>query len=349
MASSSVPVKELKAIWYNKQLDSGSKLQLSRKLLAERKLGEYRKLHTNKMLVHPANRGGRMLGHHDVHYKGHAMLQAGARLDKISDADCIGKSRDPSKSAEQVAANEKLVEASAGCLAPVRGEETHLSMGCGHTAAFTRAVNATCKTPLPELGGATGFLSLDGILAGKSNREEHPFRIMCEEGWEWFVIDPDVEVAFPELPGLWQSALNASHAVAGQPLEVETASFIAQRLEHGASLKEAQEAAEASGPNCLKYLDAIVHFVAVHGGGSPSFPIIRYLDAFAKTYGKSIVLGEEFVRTVAYTSFSDDLKSLHSLLRAALLVGQLTSPKVQDGFGKMLTRSDVEKLRHKDY
>ena len=276
------------------------------------------------------------------------MLQAGARLDKISDADCIGKSRDPTKSAEQTAANEKLVQASDGCLAPVRGEETHMSLGCGHAAAFTRAANATCRTPLPELGGATGYLSLDGILAGKANKDQHPFRVMCEEGWEWFCIDPEVEVVFPELPGMWQSALNASHAVQGQPLEMETASFIAQRLEQKQSLQDAQEAAAAGSPNCLKYLDAIVQLVAVHGGGSPNFSIIRYLDAFAKSYGKSIVLGEEFVRAVAYTSFSDDLKTLNSLLRAALLVSQLTSPKVQDGFGKMLTRSDVDKLKHKD-
>ena len=46
--------------------------------------------------------------------------------------------------------------------------------------------------------------------------EQDQLRIMCEKGWEWFVIVPDVELAYPELPSLWQSALNASHSVAGQ-------------------------------------------------------------------------------------------------------------------------------------
>ena len=346
--AASVPVAELKAIWESKELDSGSKLATSRALLVQHKKAEFREMHVNKVLVHPANRGGGMLGYHDVHVKGDHMLTAGCRLDKISDADAFELSRSAATRDLQISKNKKLVQGAAGCLAPVRGEETVLSVGCGHTAAFCRATNAGCKTPVKQLGLACGHLSLDTILADKANKTSHPFRSMCEKGWEWFVIDSDVELAYPELPSLWQSALNASHSVQGQPLEMETASFVAERLVH-TSVEEAKMAAAAGSPNCLSYLDAIVHLVINHGGGPPDFAIIRYLDSFSKAYGKSIVLGEDFVRAVAYTTFSDDLSTIYSLTRSGLLVTQLTSEKIVDGVAKMLNRSDVDKLKHKDF
>ena len=117
--AASVPVAELKAIWESKELDSGSKLATSRALLLQRKKAEFRELHVNKVLVHPANRGGGMLGYHDVHAKGDHMLSAGCRLDKICDADAFELSRDAKTRDQQVAKNQELVQGASGSLSPV--------------------------------------------------------------------------------------------------------------------------------------------------------------------------------------------------------------------------------------
>ena len=233
-------------------------------------------------------------------------------------------------------------------LADVNGSETCITVGLSHTVAFCRATNSGCKTCVPELGGTHGTLSLDSVLAASAARANHPFRTMCEKGWAWFCIDSSVEEQIPDLPSKWQSALNVTHAVGSGAKELETASFLANCLKTSNDMGAAMEAAKQSQPACSNYLEPIGYLVQYYGGGPPEFPVIAYLNSFAKAFGGSILLGEEYTRAVAYVALGTNL-NMHGWLRAGLVVTQLTadSSKVKDGIGRLLLPSDVEKLKHK--
>ena len=74
---------------------------------------------------------------------------------------------------------------------------------------------------------------------------------------------------------------------------------------------------------------------------------MKFLASFAKEYGESLKLGEEFVVALAEVSFPDPLKrNLHVI--TALVTTQLTSTKVRDGVAKLLTVGDINWLKNID-
>jgi hypothetical protein len=298
-------------------------------------------------LVHPSNRGGLMLNHFDVHDKGNTMLKIGVQLSKLVESVAFEISNDPIKRAHQLARNKDLVAASNGMLAPVTGAERFLTVGTSHTMAFCKAVNANCSTKIEELS-STGVLSLSSILASKQvGNENHPFRSMCAEGWKWLIIPSFIEDLHPELPALIQQSLNSSHSVSKQPTEMEVAATIAEYYEKmKLSLDEAVKAAGQSEPKCKHYLATIAHYVKCFAGGE-QFPIVRFLESYSSKYGCSLVIGEEFMSAVTFIDMKGD-GTTFPFLRAACLAAQLTSPKSSDGISKLLTKSDVEKLKSKD-
>jgi hypothetical protein len=299
-------------------------------------------------LVHPSNRGGLMLNHFDVHDKGNTMLKIGVQLNKLVDSVAFEISTDPAKRQHQLEKNRQLVAASNGTLAPVLGGERFLTVGTSHTVAFCKAVNACCLTKQPELS-SNGTLNLSSILAAKqAGNEEHPFKSMCCTGWKWLIIPSYVEDLHPELPALIQQSLNSSHAVSKQPTEMEVAATIAEFYEKmNLSLDLAVHAAGQSEPKCKPYLATIAHYVKCFAGGD-SFPIIRFLESYSGQYGCSLIIGEEFMSAVAYVDLKGDAGTTYPFLRAACLAAQLTSPKSADGISKLLTKSDVEKLKTKE-
>ena len=290
-------------------------------------------------LVHPSNRGGLMLNHFDVHDKGKTMLKIGVQLSKLVDSVAFELSSDPTKRAKQLDKNKELVSSSKGMLAPVSGAERFLTVGTSHTMAFCKAVNAGCVTNVDDLS-STGVLSLSSILASKQNgSEDHPFKNMCTDGWKWLIIPSFVEDLHPELPALIQQSLNSSHSVSKQPTEMEVAATIAEYYEKmHLSLDEAVNAAGQSEPRCKGYLATVAHYVKCFAGDN-GFPIVRFLESYSSQYGCSLVIGEEFMSAVGTT---------YPFLRAACLAAQPTSPKSSDGISRLLTKSDVEKLKGKD-
>ena len=58
------------------------------------------------------------------------------------------------------------------------------------------------------------------------------------------------------------------------------------------------------------------------------------------------MIGEEFMNAVAYADFKVE-GNVFPFIRAACLAAQLTSPKSQDGIAKLLTKTDMEKLKSK--
>ena len=99
----------------------------------------------SEMLVHPSNRGGRMLGWKDVWKKGMAMLEVGVKKELLVDPVCFEMSSNPSTKKMQLEANIRLAEAFEGALAMPTSKERFLTVGSSHTVAFCKAVGAVCR------------------------------------------------------------------------------------------------------------------------------------------------------------------------------------------------------------
>ena len=220
------------------------------------------------------------------------------------------------------------------------GTERYLTVSCGHTTVFCKAVAAGCRTSVSSLADESGRLRSDLLF------KDAALKSMVQQGWSWLIIPWHVEKQFPELPHLAQQALNASNSVASQCSELETASTIAEFAELGAKpvdWTQAVAAAAASCPPCQKYIHILGKFVKLYGGGQGA-PMIKYLDSFAREFGENLRLGEEYLKAVTDTAFQN-AQTLFPLVRGALVATNLVSPKVVDGLARLLVKSDVERLK----
>ena len=325
----------------------GSSLELNVKvskvltLLLEKGVAYKAMLEPGAVLCHPDNRGGLMLNPFDVHSKGAVMLKVGCRLEALQDACCFELAQDSGARELQFLRNCELVENSNGLLCPVSRKERYLSVSCSHTVAFCRACLHGLTSPEESLQP-----NLGSVLAAKG--AEHPFAVMCKNGWEWLVLPSDVEARFGELPQLLQQAMNTQQSVTKNMTEMEVAATIAsyysllrQKGEQADVLKKATQQAEATQPQCAKYIDSIARWVELYAGGE-TFPLVKFLAVACKAWCGSIMIGEEFFRSLANAEFKG---TAAPFLRAAFLMTQLTSTKVVDGVARLLLRSDVDRLR----
>lgn len=316
-------------------------------LLTDAKVAyEVQEVSPSLILVHPDNRSKLGVNPFNAHRVGAYIKRVGGDLRLLAGATAFELSALEPLRSQQVAFNKRLVERSSGMLAPVSGGERYLSVGCGHTAQFAKAVLAQCRTPQASLQDATGRLNLQHIAQG-----DPALLSMCSKGWTWVILPWQVEATWPSLPDLAQRALNASNAVASQASELETACAIAEFAQmHRAAGAEADwqscvAAAAASMPPCVDYIGVLGKYVRLYGGGEGA-PLVRYLDDFAKQFGENRRLGQEFMTAVTETTFA--ATRLHPFLRVALVAANLVSPKVVDGIAKLLVKTDVERLRSKD-
>ena len=294
------------------------------------------------LLVHPCNRGGLMVNPHDCHSRGCTMVQTGIRPELLQTGSVAFElATDPVAREAQYAANEKMARAAGGMLAPVTRTERLLSVAGSHTSQFFKAMLAGAR--------AADGSSLGAFIAERG--PDHLLRKVAEGGWQWFVVQSCVEESFPELPHLLQQAYNAAHAAVTPLSEMEVASsyaaYFAELQGRGSDAEEcrrlALERVVAGRPPCGKYVESICHWVLRYGGGADeSFPMVQFLQEFAKTYGGTLLLGEDFVRAVAHTEIKEESMPF---VRAACLAAQLTSPKVKDGFARLLSPGDVERLK----
>jgi hypothetical protein len=297
--------------------------------------------------VHPENRAKLGVNAFNCHRVGSYVKQVGADFAELANATAFELSPVPHVREKQLGFNKKLVEHSGGMLAPMTGGERYLTVSCGHTAAFCKAVLAGCRTPQPSLANSDGILNLDHVAKGDAK-----LRSMIRDGWSWLVVSWQVEAVFPELADLAQRALNASNSVASQSSELEVASSIAEF----ASLQAAQgkidwdsciAAAGATAPPCKPYIHIIAEYTKKFGGGTGA-PMIKYLDTFSKTFGESRILGVEFLTAVVEANLSGSPLELNPHIRTALLATNLVSPKIIDGIARLLTKSDVQGFAKKD-
>jgi len=301
------------------------------------------KIAPTDLLVHPDNRAKLGVNPHNAHRTGAYIKKMGADLDLLKKATAFEVCPYEPKKSEQLGFNRKLVAQSNGLLAPVSGTERFLTVGCGHTAAFCKAAMAGCTTPQQTLADKAGCLNVQHL-----SRNDQSMAAMLSEGWAWTVVSWRCELAWPSLPDLAQRALNAANSVASQSTEMEIAASIAEF----AGMQMANcgridwdtcaEAAVAGLPPCHSYAKVLSEFVRLYGGGSGA-PMIHFLDGFAKEYGESLRLGEDYLRAVTEVQFGPTKKCPH--IRTALLAVNLCTSKVVDGVGKLLVKGDVEKLK----
>ena len=84
-----------------------------------------------------------------------------------------------------------------------------MSTDASHTTAFCKAAKHGCVRHEDSIMGPSSF--------------KGDFVTMCNIGWEWLIISRDVEMAFPQLPELFQRGLNSKHAAVTRASEIEVA------------------------------------------------------------------------------------------------------------------------------
>lgn len=154
---------------------------------------------------------------------------------------------------EHIDANQKVLSSACGMLAPITGEERHLTLCTGHCAAFVKAVNAGCRTPITCIQDVAGNTNLPFL------KMQRQYQTMLEVVWEFIQRPWKVEAVWPSAPDVLQRALNSTSEVHSAVTELEGAVSIAECAEAGDDVDSAI-AAETSGhprlgrrtPTCLR-------------------------------------------------------------------------------------------------
>ena len=239
-----------------------------RRVFADAKISYRIIAHTDQMLCHPCNRGGLGINGFRAHRNAAKVYRIGGDMQELHKAAAFELSSDPARKATQTTCNIRWVNAADGLLAPINGSERFLTISCGHTTAWCRAVNARCRTPEQTLPQLSGGIDPEGIA-----HNDKQIGRMLKAGWEVEVFPASVEKRWPMLPDIGQQALNAGQNVAALTTELEAACVIAdtaaqmQADNQTVDWKQCVEAAASSQPACSDYLDTIGEFVKKNGGG----------------------------------------------------------------------------------
>jgi len=295
----------------------------------------------SQLLVHPANRCGMLINSFDCHEKGFKALSVGFDASKLSESVCFEVAKDPVVKSMQVQSNVKLVAGSENRLAPVSSLERYLTVSASHVSQFCKAVaSGHCTTEHEVLKGVNnGALTMDSL---QSKFKDKVFEQLCYKGWTWKCITAETEQACPWMPAMFQAALNTGSMVAKVPTEVEVAlSLCYWHQTHGGSIQQAVETTRLTMP--LAYIETVSAYVCEFGGGD-NFGLIYLLDQISKMFGSQLFLGEEFLTAITFLDFQD-AESRYPFLRAALWACQLHSPKHHDSISRLLSKTDVEKLK----
>ncbi|CAE7253374.1 unnamed protein product [Symbiodinium sp. CCMP2592] len=297
------------------------------KLFLDSGLARHETVPPSAVLVHPSNRGGSMINGHDVVAKGELLTKQGVRLDLLEASSvAFTLSKHPDKRNAQVAANQALASSNPDLLAPPSGGERYLSVGSSHSTAYMRAL-------------------LAGIIPESTvTKQEGPAKTCLHTGWRWLILEDLLEEEFPSLPMMIASGLNSSNQVLVNQSEVEVLMTMGRYVSlHGMTVQQAKMRCLETEPACKDYIDVLAHFAARYGGGI-GFPLLEFLGHFSKVHGASLVLGSEFIRAVTNFDFKVE-GNLLPCLRIALLAAQISSPVSADKVAKLLSKTDVEKLR----
>ncbi|CAE7536327.1 unnamed protein product, partial [Symbiodinium sp. CCMP2592] len=204
-----------------------------------------------------------------------------------------------------------------------------LSLAGSHSVAFLRCLQAGIQGP-------EGY----HVAIAKSD----PAWRAIEQGWCWIVLAASIEEAMPQLPNFIQHAANSSNSISKAINELEVALHVATAFEKGLSLPDAIQQASQGDVRCRASVPAIAKFVQNFGGGSQGFPLLHFLANFGKQFNATLLVGTELMSTLVSLDFKQ-ATCIFPMLRVAAWATMLTSPKSQDGFSRILSTNDLQKLK----
>ena len=261
-------------------------------ILASQKTPRAKKivLRCGQVACHPSNRGTFGLNGYNCHKNGNEIDKVGVDLNMLNMAMCFQLCPiDPNKT-NALVFNRKVIKQAKGLLADLTGEESHISVGTGHFTGWCRAIKAGCRTPFKHLQDDRGCLS-EERFARKCKR----MATLLEDGWEWFELPWEADIAWPQLADLAQRALNSSQTVSSRSTELEVMVSMAQAFteDESVTMKTVCEMTKLNGPQCSPYIESVGELATQISGGAGA-PTLHFLDRFQKNYGANKDLGEEF-------------------------------------------------------
>jgi hypothetical protein len=303
-------------------------------------------LKPEQVMCHMKNRGGLGLNGHNVHENARKVDLIGADstfASKMAYAFQMHPSID--KRRASLLFNVNLVAASQQLLAPLFHCETHESVGGGHMVGWVRAVKSgKCKTPIKEFQNDSGFIDYARVT------KDRQMKIMVEEGYYWWEIPWQVGDAFPNVPDIFQKALNAFNTVSSDSSELEVAVTIGtlgDQCTPPVDWGQCILAATSANPPCKDYAATLMMLARDYGGGH-GMPELKRLDAVAKKWSSNRKLGATMLKEILDANF--DRIEKFPLVRLGIILAALTSPKLAlDGTAGLYLPSDIRKLFKKQH
>lgn len=214
------------------------------------------------LAVHPMNRASTGINAYNMHSKGAMICRAGADPNQLGGSVCFEVNT--LQRSQQIGFTHSLAEQSSGLIAKPSGMERFLSVSKSHTSQFMKAIKSNCKTNQPTLAGG------DGCLGTHLLSKDPALSYLVHSGWKWTIIHACVEVEWPQLPSLIESALNSSNASYETQNEVQLMAavlFKLQGLPHGEKIDLGALANDLCHGGQLKsYSHAVGKFVQHYGG-----------------------------------------------------------------------------------
>jgi hypothetical protein len=97
---------------------------------------------------------------------------------------------------------------------------------------------------------------------------------LLTEGWEWWELPWEADIAWPLLADLAQRALNSSHAVSSRSSELEVMVNISVLMneDEEATLKAVCDMTRLNGPHCAPYIESVGELSTQISGGGAEAP-----------------------------------------------------------------------------
>ena len=238
----------------------------------------------------------------------------------------------------------------------------YLTLSSSHTTAFLRCLQHGC--PPPDNGPPLDVPKSD------------PCWDLITQGWSWLVISHEVEAALPSLPAFLAMANNSTNSISAASNELECAMMLAHYHKCGIPMKDAIDRVKAGGiqkllapcgqlcpevcwwlpfpivgiPVHLWYLGYINTFLFIHSivCSNHQNVSIKFLTQATMQPGRqfnaSLMMGQDMMEQLAMMDFKHPTQ-VFPYVRCAIWATMLTSPKSQDGYAKILTKQDLDKLR----
>ena len=290
--------------------------------------------HPDEVLVHPDNRGNKMVSRESRENKARSIATVGVKEPiggcMIELCPIIGDSLHEFC----IRSNAEMVERGGGYLAPLTGKERYLSVATSNCYQTARSINAGSRTDVVKLQDNEGNFSKSRLAA--SNPRWGTF---CE-GWNCLVFKWICEPLFPKLAFLAQLARNTDNVVGVASGDLETMLTMLRAASSGTPWAISMEAAKSTwdGKTPLAALSQMATFF-----GPERIHLLERLQSFRSALSCEITWGGQFLMAVGSNPPGASLA--FPMVRLACVACQLISPKrTTDGHGAGISVADFKTI-----